>query len=171
MRPYQKELRGQSQPGQQMVAGGPPTPQPLHPQGVQGAPPPGYPASQQQPGKPAAVQRMPGQMFPPRQGMPPGSRHPTAAQFQPQRPASVPQGFGPQVPPPAYSTGIHRPKASGAKMLGPRGALMGGHPARPLLGPAPHLTGSGGSVTALSGSETDVSTSTENLTQVGNIEY
>ena len=55
-------------------------------------------------------------------------------------------------------------------MLGPRGALMGGHPARPLLGPAPHLTGSGGSVTALSGSETDVSTSTENLTQVGNIE-
>ena len=56
-------------------------------------------------------------------------------------------------------------------MLGPRGALMGGHPARPLLGPAPHLTGSGGSVTALSGSETDVSTSTENLTQVGNIEY
>ena len=51
--------------------------------------------------------------------------------------------------------------------------MMGGGPGRgvgamiprPLLGP--HLTGSGGSVSAQSGSETDVSTSTENLTQVG----
>ena len=98
-------------------------------------------------------------------------------QLLPQRSSSAQQpphpagGFGPQVPPPAYSSGprsLHRPKASqgGAKMMGGgpgRGA--GAMIPRPLLGP--HLTGSGGSVSAQSGSETDVSTSTENLTQVG----
>ena len=121
-------------------------------------------------------------MLTPRPGGPggggPGNGLGGRPQLLPQRSSSAQQppphpagGFGPQVPPPAYTSGprsLHRPKASqgGAKMMGGgpgRGA--GAMIPRPLLGP--HLTGSGGSVSAQSGSETDVSTSTENLTQVG----
>ena len=166
MRPYQKEFRS--------------GPAPSGMNSMSGPPPPGYPGALGPPGpKPGQVPAVGGKMMRPSgqypvQGGPP--MRPSGGLPRPMsmsgglmhRPQVAPasganmmpsSGPGPQVPPPAYSSGLQRPKAApgGSKMMGGRMAGI-----RPMLGPA----NAAGSVSALSGSETDVSTSTENLTQV-----